>query len=103
MAADVDVKSFFKGLAKVAGMAVSKGQLEEEMRATMLQAENIRKENAMLSARLKKEMEKNLKAASLVEQLINMKTKIETKDIESVSGLAEWLKEESASSNVDAL
>ncbi|NLT98943.1 MAG: hypothetical protein GXW96_12445 [Christensenellaceae bacterium] len=103
MAADVDVKSFFKGLAKVAGMAVSKGQLEEEMRATMLQAENIRKENAMLSARLKKEMEKNLKAASLVEQLINMKTKIETKDIESVSGLAEWLKEESTSSNVDAL
>ena len=103
MAADVDVRSFFKGLAKVAGMAVSKGQLEEEMRATMMQAENIRKENAMLSARLKKEMEKNLKAASLVEQLINMRTKIETKDIESVSGLAEWLKEESASSNVDAL
>ncbi|MGI5919951.1 MAG: hypothetical protein ACOX8N_09970 [Christensenellales bacterium] len=103
MAADVDVRSFFKGLAKVAGMAVSKGQLEEEMRATMMQAENIRKENAMLSARLKKEMEKNLKAASLVEQLINMRTKIETKDIESVSGLAEWLKEESVSSNVDAL
>jgi hypothetical protein len=102
MAADIDVKSFFKGLAKVAGMAVSKGQLEEEMRAAVIQAENIRKENAALNARLKKEMEKSVKAASLVERLINMKAKIETKDIESVSGLAEWLKE-GASGSVDAL
>jgi uncharacterized protein YdaU (DUF1376 family) len=102
MAADIDVKSFFKGLAKVAGMAVSKNRLEEEMRLAAAQAENIRKENAALNARLKKEMEKSVKAASLVEQLIGMKAKIETNDIESVSGLAEWLKE-GTQGNVDAL
>lgn len=102
MAADIDVKSFFKGLAKVAGMAVSSSRLEEEMRAAILQAENIRKENAALNARLKKEMERSVKAASLVEQLIGMKAKIETKDIESVSGLGEWLKE-GARGNADAL
>ncbi len=102
MAADIDVKSFFKGLAKVAGMAVSKGRLEEEMRLAAAQAESIRKENAALNARLKKEMERSVKAASLVEQLIGMKAKIETKDIESVSGLAEWLKE-GARGSADAL
>jgi hypothetical protein len=102
MAADIDVKSFFKGLAKVASMAVSKNRLEEEMRLAAVQAESIRKENAALSARLKKEMEKSVKAASLVEQLISMKAKIETGDIESVSGLAEWLKE-GARDNADAL
>jgi hypothetical protein len=102
MAADIDVKSFFKGLAKVAGMAVSKSQLEEEMRAAVTQAENIRRENAALTARLKKEIEKGVKAASLVEQLIGMKAKIETGDIASVSGLAEWLKE-GASGSADAL
>ncbi len=102
MAADIDVKSFFKGLAKVAGMAVSKSRLEEEMRLSAAQAENIRKENAALNARLKKEMERSVKAASLVEQLIGMKAKIEIKDIESVSGLAEWLKE-GARGSADAL
>ncbi len=103
IAADIDVKSFFKGLAKVAGMAVNKSSLEEEMRMTLAQAESIRRENAALNARLKKEMERSVKAASLVEQLIGMKAKIETKDIESVSGLAEWLQEGSRSSNADAL
>jgi len=102
MATDIDVKSFFKGLAKVAGMAVSNNRLEEEMHAAAAQAENFRKENAALSAKLKKEMEKSVKAASLVEQLIGMKAKIESKDIESVSGLAEWLKE-GGQSNADAL
>jgi hypothetical protein len=103
MAADIDVKSFFKGLAKMAGMAALRGQLEDEMRAAIIQTENIRKENAALSARLKKEMEKSVKAASLVEQLIGMKAKIETKEIESVSGLAEWLKEGTQQGSADAL
>ena len=83
-------------------MAVTKSRLEEEMRMAADQAESIRRENAALNARLKKEMERSVKAASLVEQLIGMKAKIEIKDIESVSGLAEWLKEGSRSS-ADAL
>ena len=94
IATDIDVKSFFKGLAKMAGMAVSKNRSDEELRLAAVQAENVRKENAALNVRLKKEMEKSLKAASLVEQLIGMKAKaIETKDIESIKGLSEWLKE----------
>ncbi len=103
MAADIDVKSFFKGLAKVAGMAVTQTRLEEEARLAAAQAESVRRENAALSARLKKEMERSSKAASLVEQLIGMKAKvIESKEIESVSGLGEWLKE-GARGSADAL
>jgi hypothetical protein len=103
MAADIDVRSFFKGLAKVAGMAVTKIRMEEEVRLAAIQAESVRRENAALTARLKKEMEKSSKAASLVEQLIGMKAKvIESKDIESVSGLGEWLKE-GARGSADAL
>jgi len=104
MACDVDVKSFFKGLAKVAGMAVAKVRTEEEMRQLMLQNESIKKENTALHTRLKKEMEKSHKAASLFEQLMNLKTKtIETKDLESLTALGEWLKEDTHTSSADAL
>jgi hypothetical protein len=104
MACDVDVKSFFKGLAKVAGMAVAKVRSEEEMRQLMLQNESIKKENAALHTRLKKEMERSHKAASLFEQLMNLKTKtIETKDLESLTALGEWLKEDTRTSSADAL
>jgi hypothetical protein len=104
MACDIDVKSFFKGLAKVAGMAVAKVRSEEEMRQLMLQNENIKKENTALHTRLKKEMERSHKAASLFEQLMNLKTKtIETKDLESLTALGEWLKEDTRTSSVDAL
>lgn len=103
MACDVDVKSFFKGLAKVAGLAVVKIHAEEEMGQLLLQSESIKKENAALHIRLKKEIEKSHKAASLFEQLMNLKTKtIETKDLESLTALGEWLKEDTRS-NVDAL
>lgn len=103
MACDVDVKSFFKGLAKVAGMAVVKARAEEEMGQLVLQSESIKKENAALHIRLKNEMEKSHKAASLFEQLMSLKTKtIETKDLESLTALGEWLKEDMRSS-ADAL
>jgi hypothetical protein len=103
MACDVDVKSFFKGLAKVAGLAVVKVHTEEEMGQLLLQSESIKKENAVLHTRLKKEIEKSHKAASLFEQLMNLKTKtIETKDLESLTALGEWLKEDTRSS-ADAL
>ncbi len=103
MACDVDVKSFFKGLAKVAGLAVVKVHTEEEMGQLLLQSESIKKENAALHVRLKKEIEKSHKAASLFEQLMNLKTKtIETKDLESLTALGEWLKEDTRSS-ADAL
>jgi len=104
MACDIDVKSFFKGLAKVAGMAVAKVRSEEEMRQLMLQNESIKKENTALHMRLKKEMERSHKAASLFEQLMNLKTKtIETKDLESLTALGEWLKEDTRTSSADAL
>ncbi len=104
MACDVDVKSFFKGLAKVAGMAVAKVRSEDELRQLMLQNESIKKENSALHSRLKMEMEKSHKAASLFEQLMNLKTKtIETKDLESLTALGEWLKEDARKSSADAL
>lgn len=103
VACDVDVKSFFKGLAKVAGLAVVKVQSDEEMGKLLLQSESIKRENAALHTRLKKEIEKSHKAASLFEQLMSLKTKtIETKDLESLTALGEWLKEDTRSS-ADAL
>ncbi len=103
IACDVDVKSFFKGLAKVAGLAVIKVHTEEEMGKLMMQSETIKKENAALHTRLKKEIEKSHKAASLFEQLMSLKTKtIETKDLESLTALGEWLKEDTLG-NADAL
>lgn len=103
MACDVDIKSFFKGLAKIAGLAVVKVRTEEEMLQLMLQSESIKKENAALHMRLKKEMERSHKAASLFEQLMSLKTKtIETKDLESLTALGEWLKEDTRG-NADAL
>ena len=62
MACDVDIKSFFKGLAKVAGMAVYKVRSEDEMRQLMLSNESIKKENTALHMRLKGEMERSHKA-----------------------------------------
>lgn len=103
MASDVDVKSFFKGLAKVAGMAVLKDSTEEELRQLAMQNESIRKENAQLSARLKKEMEKSASAATLFEQLSSMKVKMpEIRDLESLQSLEAWLKEDVRTS-ADAL
>lgn len=103
MATDVDVRSFFKGLAKVAGMAMLKNHTEEELREIALQNETIKKENAALSARLKKEMEKSVKAATLFEQLSVLKTAMpQTADIESLKTLEEWLKD-GARTSADAL
>ncbi len=103
MACDVDVKSFFKGLAKIAGLAVVRVRAEEEIGRLMLQSESIKKENAALHSRLKTEIEKSHKAASLFEQIMSLKTKtIETKDLENFSALGEWLKEDTRSS-ADAL
>ena len=103
MASDVDVKSFFKGLAKVASMAVLKDSTEEEMRQMEMQNESIRKENAQLNARLKKEMEKSASAATLFEQISVMKTKMpEIRDLESLQSLEAWLKEDVRTS-ADAL
>ncbi|MFA5675561.1 MAG: hypothetical protein WDA65_03480 [Christensenellales bacterium] len=76
IASDVDVKSFFKGLAKVAGMAVLKNRAEEEMREISMQNESIQKENTVLNNRLKKEIEKNTKTNTLFEQLAIIKASL---------------------------
>lgn len=76
IASDVDVKSFFKGLAKVAGMAVLKNRAEEEMREISMQNESIQKENTILNNRLKKEIEKNTKTNTLFEQLAIIKASL---------------------------
>ncbi len=89
MSCDIDVRSFFKGLAKIAGMAIQKNRSEEELLKAALQNENIKKENATLNARLKKEMEKRLYAATLFDQL----SVPEKGDLESVKTLQAWLKE----------
>jgi predicted transcriptional regulator len=105
--ADVDVKAFFKGLAKIASLAASSAQTEQELHQIEAQAESIRKENAALSAnvrdlsaKLKKEMERSVKAASLYQQLMKMNASPELKNIESLAGLGELL---GAHTSADAL
>ncbi len=102
MASDVDVKSFFKGLAKVAGMAVSKNRVEEEMHEISMQNESIRKENAVLNNRLKKEIEKNMKANTLFEQLAIIKSSLPEAGDLDIKTLEARLKE-GLRSNADAL
>lgn len=102
MASDVDVKSFFKGLAKVAGMAMSKNRAEEEMREISVQNESIKKENAMLNNRLKKEIEKNTKANTLFEQLAIIKASLPEAGDLDLKSLEARIKE-GLLSNADAL
>ncbi len=96
--ADVDVKAFFKGLSKLASMAATSVQAEDELQTLEMQNENIRKENTVLSAsvrdlnaKLKKEMERGVKAATLYQQLMKMGASPELKEIESLAGLGEIL------------
>jgi len=105
--ADVDVKAFFKGLAKIASLAASSAQAEQELLMIEAQAESIRKENAALSAnvrdlsaKLKKEMERSVKAATLYQQLMKMNASPELKNMESLAGLGELL---GAHNSADAL
>ncbi|MGE5496421.1 MAG: hypothetical protein ACM3S4_14090 [Burkholderiales bacterium] len=110
VSSDVDIKNFFKGLAKIASLAASKISAEEEMEMLSSQNESIRNENAALAAnikelkaQLKKEMERSVKAAALFQQLIKVNSAFsDTKDIEGLAGLGEWLKESNIGS-VDAL
>lgn len=103
MASDVDVKSFFKGLAKVADMALLKKHTEEEIRQITIQNEAIRKENAALNTRLKKEMEKSFKADTLFEQLAIIKSALpEAAGELDLKNLEARLKE-GMHSNADAL
>jgi hypothetical protein len=97
--ADVDVKAFFKGLAKIASLAAASAEAEQELMQLTAQSEGIRKENAALSAsvkdlnaKLKKEMERSVKAATLYQQLVKMSASApELKNIESLAGLGEIL------------
>ena len=107
---DIDIKGFFKGLAKLTAWAELKTRTEENMQALTEQVEGIKKENAELSAsnrelgaKLKKEMERSVKAATLFQQLIKIRSSLpDAEEIEGLSGLSEWLKE-GAQSSADAL
>ena len=109
VSSDVDIKNFFKGLSKITSLAASKINSEEEIKMLAAQNENIKKENASLSSnikelntKLKKEMERSVKAAALFQQLIKVNSAFsDTKDIEGIAGLGEWLKE--ARGSADAL
>jgi len=105
--ADIDVKAFFKGLAKIASLAASSAQAEQELLRIEAQTEAIRKENATLSAnvrdlsaKLKKEMERSVKAANLYQQLMKMNASPELKNMDSLAGLGELL---GAHTSADAL
>jgi hypothetical protein len=109
VSSDVDIKNFFKGLAKIASLAASKINSEEEIEKLSSQNESIINENEALSAnikelnaKLKKEMERSVKAATLFQQLIKVNSAFsEDKEIEGLASLGEWLKE--GHGNVDAL
>lgn len=101
VSSDVDIKNFFKGLAKIASLAASKINNEDELVELEEQNKNVMKENAVLnanikdlSAKLKEEMDKSLKAAALFQQLIKVNSAFsESKDIEGLASLSEWLSE----------
>lgn len=107
VSSDVDIKNFFKGLAKIASLAASKISSDEEAEALFSQNESIKNENAELSAsvndlnaKLKKEMERSVKAAALFQQLIKANSAFsDTKDVEGLAGLGEWLKESHGSAD----
>jgi hypothetical protein len=109
VSSDVDIKNFFKGLAKIASLAASKINGEEELGQLEEQNKSILKENAALNAsikdlstKLKKEMDKSVKAAALFQQLIKVNSSFsESKDIEGLAPLSEWLNE--GQPNADAL
>lgn len=108
MSSDIDIKSFFRGLAKIAVLAASKVHAGHDMQMISAQNESMKQENASLlrrnrelSAALQKEKERSKDAAALMRQLVNMDL-LGTKEIESLAGLREWLGEGSRSS-VDAL
>ena len=109
MSLDVDVKSFLKGLIKITNLAAAGSEPDIELQKLAAQNESIKKENIKLnaqikelSAKLKNEMERSIKAATLFQQLMKMNTSSEAKDIEGLAGLGEWLKS-GTQSNVDAL
>lgn len=107
--ADVDVKAFFKGLAKIASLAAAGAQAEQELQMLEARSENIMKENAALSAsvrelntKLKKEMERSVKAQTLYQQIMKLNAAApELQNIESLAGLGEVLG--APVSNADAL
>ena len=108
--ADVDIRAFFKGLAKIASLAAAGAQAEQELQMMEAQSENIKKENTALSAsvrelnaKLKKEMERSVKAATLYQQLMKLGASApELKNFESLAGLGEILGV-GTHSNADAL
>lgn len=110
VSSDIDIKNFFKGLAKIASLAASKINSGDEINMLSEQNENILKENQELNAsikelnaKLKKEIEKSVKAATLFQQLIKANSTFsESKEIEGLAGLSEWLKE-GIGSSADAL
>jgi hypothetical protein len=101
VSSDVDIKNFFKGLAKIASLAASKINNEEELGELEEQNKSILKENATLNAsikelrtKLKSEMDKSVKAAELFQQLIKVNSAFsESKDMEGLATLSEWLNE----------
>lgn len=106
---DIDIKNFFKGLSKIAALAASKAGSKAEIEMLEERTENIIKENAALSAsikeltaKLKKETEKSVKAEALFQQLIKLNSSFsEAKDLEGLASLSEWLKD--SSKNADAI
>jgi hypothetical protein len=109
MASDIDVRSFFKGFAKIAESAAAAHQTDEDLKALEEKLGVLRHENAVLSAsvhelgeKLKKEAEKSASAASLFEQFLKINSAfLETEQIEGIPGLGEWLK--NGQSSADAL
>ena len=110
MASDIDIRSFFKGFAKITETAAAAHKTDEEIRALEEKLGVLRHENAVLSAsvhelgeKLKKEAEKSASAASLFEHFLKINSAfLDTEQIEGIPGLGEWLKN-GQSSSADAL
>ena len=109
VSSDIDIKTFFKGLAKIASLAASNAGSKAELQMLEEQNKSILKENAALSAsvreltaKLKKETEKGIRAEALFQRIMKVNSAFpESMNLEDLDSLSELLKE--GHGNADAL
>ena len=110
MVSDVDIKSFFSGLDKIAAAAATAQDMLGEIRTLEKKVERLSRDNAVLSTsvhelgeKLKEEAEKNASAASLFEQFIKINSAyFDSGQLRGSGDVGEWLKD-SRGTTADAL
>ena len=110
MVSDVDIKSFFSGLDKIASAAATAQDMLGEIRMLEKKVERLSRDNVVLSTsvhelgeKLKEEAEKNASAASLFEQFIKINSaSFDAAQLKDTGDLGAWIKN-SPNTAADAL